>query len=87
MNNLLVEFLGTLFFVFIIISIGNPIAIGASLTLAILLGAKISGGHFNPAVSVAMTMAGKLPVNDLLLYVGSQVAGAVVALQLKKYVK
>jgi len=87
MNKLLVEFLGTLFFVFIIVSIGHPIAIGAALTLAILLGAKISGGHFNPAVSVAMAMAGKLPVNDLLLYVGSQVAGAVVALQLKKHLK
>jgi len=87
MNKFLVEFLGTLFFVFIIISIGHPIAIGASLTLAILLGAKISGGHFNPAVSVAMTMAGKLPINDLMLYIGSQVAGAVVALQLKKHLK
>lgn len=87
MNKFLVEFLGTLFFVFIIVSIGHPIAIGAALTLAILLGAKISGGHFNPAVSVAMAMAGKLPVNDLLLYVGSQVAGAVVALQLKKHLK
>jgi aquaporin Z len=87
MNKLLVEFLGTLFFVFIIVSIGHPIAIGAALTLAILLGAKISGGHFNPAVSVAMAMAGKLPVNDLMLYIGSQVAGAVVALQLKKHLK
>ena len=87
MNKFLVEFLGTLFFVFIIVSIGHPIAIGAALTLAILLGAKISGGHFNPAVSVAMAMAGKLPVNDLMLYIGSQVAGAVVALQLKKHLK
>ena len=87
MNKFIVEFLGTLFFVFIIVSIGHPIAIGAALTLAILLGAKISGGHFNPAVSVAMAMAGKLPVNDLMLYIGSQVAGAVVALQLKKHLK
>ena len=87
MNKFLVEFLGTLFFVFIIVSVGHPIAIGAALTLAILLGAKISGGHFNPAVSVAMAMAGKLPVNDLMLYAGSQVAGAVVALQLKKHLK
>jgi aquaporin Z len=87
MNKFLVEFLGTLFFVFIIVSVGHPLAIGAALTLAILLGGKISGGHFNPAVSVVMAMAGKLPTNDLLLYIGSQVAGGVVALQLKKHLK
>ena len=31
MNKFLVEFLGTLFFIFIILAIGNPIAIGAAL--------------------------------------------------------
>ena len=87
MNKFLVEFLGTLFFVFVILAIGQPIAIGAALTLAILVGGKFSGGHFNPAVSTAMAMGGKLPVNDLALYVLSQVAGAVVALQLHKRVR
>tara|TARA_B100000795_G_C22606075_1_gene363170 strand:- start:216 stop:479 length:264 start_codon:yes stop_codon:yes gene_type:complete len=87
MNKYLVEFLGTLFLVFVILAIGNPIAIGSSLTLAILLGGKISGGHFNPAVSTAMAMAGKIPVNDLVLYIISQVAGGVVALQLHKTVR
>jgi aquaporin Z len=84
MNKFLVEFLGTLFFIFIILAIGNPIAIGAALTLAILLGGKISGGHFNPAVSATMAMVGKIPVNDLVLYVLAQVAGGAVALQLHK---
>jgi len=84
MNKFLVEFLGTLFFVFVILAIGHPIAIGAALTLAILIGGKFSGGHFNPAVSAAMAMGGKLRVNDLALYVLSQVAGAAVALQLYK---
>tara|TARA_A100001011_G_C14305359_1_gene842825 strand:+ start:2504 stop:2767 length:264 start_codon:yes stop_codon:yes gene_type:complete len=87
MNKFLVEFLGTLFFVFVILAVGHPIAIGAGLTLAILVGGKISGGHFNPAVSTAMAMGGKLPVNDLALYVLSQVAGAAVALQLHKRVR
>ena len=84
MNKFLVEFVGTLFFIFIILAIGNPIAIGAALTLAILLGGKLSGGHFNPAVSATMAMAGKMPVNDLALYVLAQVAGGAVALQLHK---
>jgi len=84
MNKYLVEFLGTTFFIFVIISIGHPIAIGAALTLAILLGGKISGGHFNPAVSVAMTIAGKLKTNDLMMYVLAQVAGGTVAYQLYK---
>ena len=87
MNKFLVEFLGTLFFVFIIVSIGHPIAIGAALTLAILLGGRISGGHFNPAVSTTMALAGKLRVNDLALYVLSQVAGGVVAFQRHKRVR
>jgi aquaporin Z len=87
MNKFLVEFLGSLFFIFIILAIGNPIAIGSALTLAILLGGKISGGHFNPAVSTTMAMAGKLPVNDLALYVLSQVAGGAVAFQLHKRIR
>tara|TARA_B110000967_G_C18812927_1_gene524592 strand:+ start:518 stop:781 length:264 start_codon:yes stop_codon:yes gene_type:complete len=86
MNKYLVEFLGTLFLVFVILAIGNPVAIGSSLTLAILLGGKISGGHFNPAVSTTMAMAGKIPVNDLALYIISQVVGGVVAFQLHKTV-
>jgi len=84
MNKYLVEFLGATFFIFVIISIGHPIAIGAALTLAILIGGKISGGHFNPAVSVAMTIAGKLPLNDLMPYILAQVAGGAVAYQLYK---
>ena len=84
MNKFLIEFLGSMFFIFVILSIGNPVAIGAALTLAILLGGKISGGHFNPAVSVAMTIAGKLPMNDLMPYILAQVAGGAVAYQLYK---
>ena len=84
MNKYLVEFIGATFFIFVILSIGHPIAIGAALTLAILVGGKISGGHFNPAVSVAMTIAGKLPMNDLMPYILAQVAGGAVAYQLYK---
>ena len=87
MNKFLVEFLGSMFFIFVILAIGNPVAIGAALTLAILLGGNVSGGHFNPAVSTTMALAGKLPINDLALYILSQVAGGAVAFQLHRRVR
>ena len=65
-NKYLVEFLGTLFFLYIIIATNNALAIGAALALAIYLGGKISGGNFNPAVSVMMVVAGKLSKQDLI---------------------
>ena len=83
-QKLLVEFLGTVFFLYVILAVGHPLAIGLALAVAIMVGGKISGGHFNPAVSVAMTIAGKLPMNDLMPYILAQVAGGAVAYQLYK---
>jgi len=48
---------------------------------------SVSGGNFNPAVSIMMVAAGKLPKNDLLPYVLAQVAGGLAALELYKRVK
>ena len=87
MNKLLVEFLGTLFFLFIIISTGNALAIGAALAIAILVGGKISGGHYNPAVTVMMTAAGKLPAKETIPYIVAQIAGGLVAFELYKHIK
>ena len=84
MNKYFVEFLGTVFFIYVILAIGEPFAIGLALALAIMLGARISGGNFNPAVSVVMAAAGKLPMSDLLPYVVAQVSGGLVALELYK---
>lgn len=85
MNKYLVEFLGTLFFLYIILSTGEAVPIGLALILAIILGGKISGGNFNPAVSLMMVSAGKLPVNDLLPYILAQIAGGLVALQIYRF--
>jgi|TARA_B100000963_G_C22598959_1_gene659279 aquaporin Z len=84
MNNYLAEFFGAAFFVYIILATGNPLAIGAALALAILITSSISGGHINPAVSIVMASAGKLPVNDLLPYCLAQIFGGLVALELYK---
>jgi len=87
MNKFIVEFLGTLFFLYVILATGNPLAIGLALTVAIMAGGKISGGHFNPAVSVMMAAGGKLPLKNLLPYVVAQVAGGLAALELHKRVR
>jgi glycerol uptake facilitator-like aquaporin len=87
MNKILVEFLGTLFFLYVILTTGNALAIGAALSIAIILGGKISGGNFNPAVTVMMAVAGKQSMNEILPYVLAQVAGGLAALELSKRIK
>jgi glycerol uptake facilitator-like aquaporin len=87
MNKYLVEFIGSILFVYVILATGNPLAIGAALALIILIASPISGGHINPAVSVVMSSAGRLPTMDLLPYVVAQVLGGLVALQLYKRYK
>jgi len=84
---LLMEFIGTAIFIFIIISTGNPIFIGASLALLILVAQNISGGHFNPAVSITMAVANNLPTTELLPYLIAQILGALLALEIYKRVK
>jgi glycerol uptake facilitator-like aquaporin len=86
MQQYLAEFSGTLFFVYVILATGNPLAIGAALALVILLAAPISGGHMNPAVSITMASLGKIDRAELIPYVLAQVFGALVALEIyKKY--
>jgi aquaporin Z len=86
-NKYLVEFLGTLFFLYVIIATGNALAIGAALALVIYLGGKISGGNFNPAVSVMMVVAGKLPKQELIGYILAQILGGLAAFELYKRFK
>ena len=87
MYKYLVEFLGTTFFVYIILATGNPLAIGAALALVILLASSISGGHINPAVSIVMASAGKISTSDLIPYIMAQVFGGLVALEIYKRFK
>ena len=67
---------------------GNPLGIafvGVSLAfgLTVLTGAyafgHISGGHFNPAVSLGLFAGGRFPAGDLLPYIAAQVIGAIAA--------
>lgn len=59
--------------------LGIALAFGLTvLTMVYALG-PISGGHFNPAVTVGLTVGGRFPLRELAHYVLAQVAGAIVA--------
>lgn len=82
MNKYLVEFLGTLFLVFIIFATGNWIAIGIGLAIPVLLAGPISGGAFNPAVTISLYAAGKLSKSDVIPYIIVQILGGLTAFYL-----
>lgn len=79
MNKYFVEFLGTMFLMYVILVTGNWLAIGAALGIAVMLGGAISGGAFNPAVAVSLYASGKLPKADVLPYVVAEILGALSA--------
>lgn len=79
-NQYLIEFLGTLFFAYTIFLTGNYLAIGAALSIAILLG----GGMYNPAIAIAKFYNGDLSSTDLVPYIVSQILGALVAVTILK---
>jgi aquaporin Z len=87
MKKYLVEFIGTFFLVFTVgatvIAPGAgamaPIAIGASLMVMVFAGGHVSGGHFNPAVTLAVWIRGKCDTKDVLPYWVAQFAAALLA--------
>ena len=87
MQELLIEYVGTVFFLYVIIVSGNPRAIGAALAFAVYLGGPISGGNFNPAVTVLMTLAGKQSPTLLVPYILVQILGALTVFELYKRVR
>ena len=81
------EFLGTIFFIYVILATNNPLAIGAALALVLLLIGNITGGYVNPAVTIALASAGKLPTNEVFPYILLQVFGGLIALEIYKRYK
>ncbi len=93
-KKLVAEFLGTFWLVFggcgsAVLAAAFPelgiglLGVALAFGLTVLTGAYafggISGGHFNPAVSVGLMVAGRFPARDLIPYVIVQLIGAVVA--------
>ncbi|RUM95576.1 aquaporin Z [Pseudaminobacter arsenicus] len=59
--------------------LGVALAFGLTVLTMVYAVGGISGGHFNPAVSVGLAVAGRLPAKDLVPYVIAQLVGAVIA--------
>jgi aquaporin Z len=93
MNKYICELIGTFFLVLTIgcTVIGGgagvipPLAIGSALMVMIFAGGHISGGHFNPAVTLGVWLRGRCPNADVLPYMIFQVIGAVAASFTVKY--
>jgi aquaporin Z len=83
-RKLVVEFIGTFFLVFTICDAVKyadgvaPLAIGAVLMVMVYAGGHISGAHYNPAVSTAVMLRGKLASSEWGPYVAAQLLGALV---------
>jgi len=79
------EFIGTFFLVFTVglnvlgSSPAPALSIGASLMCMIYALGGVSGAHFNPAVTVALTLAGKSPAGDIPHYMAAQLLGGLSA--------
>jgi aquaporin Z len=95
MKKYLVEFIGSFFLVFTIgmtvVTPGAgdmaPLAIGSVLAVMIFAGGHISGGHFNPAVTLGVWLRGRCPTADVAPYMGAQAGGALVAAAAVKALK
>ena len=59
--------------------LGIAFGFGLGLAAAITAFGHLSGGHFNPAVTTAATVAGKFPARDLIPYWIAQLVGGFVA--------
>jgi aquaporin Z len=80
-----VEFIGTFF---LVLTVGMavatagalaPLAVGAVLMVMVFAGGHVSGGHYNPAVSLAVLLRGKLTPTAAAAYVVTQAVAAIVA--------
>ena len=88
MKKYIVEFIGTFFLVatigFTVLKPGDagamaPLAIGSVLMVMIFAGGHVSGGHYNPAVTLAVYLRGKCPAADVVPYWLAQVVGGAAA--------
>jgi aquaporin Z len=84
-RKLVVEFIGTFFLVFTVgasVRSGNalaPLAIGSALMVMVYAGGHISGGHYNPAVTLAALVRGRIESRGAVGYWIAQLAAGLVA--------
>jgi aquaporin Z len=87
MKKYIVELIGTFFLVFTVgmtviktdAGVIPPLAIGSALMVMIYAGGHISGGHYNPAVTLGVFIRGRCDARDVIPYWIAQFAGAALA--------
>lgn len=79
MKRYLAELLGTFFLAITVIFVRDPYAIGLMFMAMVYLFGGVSGGHFNPAVSLGFWLRGKVNTVTMLGYFLAQTIGAVLA--------
>tara|TARA_Y100000310_G_scaffold118140_1_gene116921 strand:- start:184 stop:441 length:258 start_codon:yes stop_codon:yes gene_type:complete len=79
MLKLVAELLGSFIFVLVVLKVGKAVPIAITLAAAIYAFGNISGGHFNPAISLTMYFNQTLPFQSLLGYIAAQCLGGVAA--------
>jgi len=77
MKRLIVEMVGT-FFLAMAVATGNPLAMGAMLMAVMYMGAHVSGGQYNPAVSSAVTASGDMKSEMFWKYFCMQTIGVLI---------
>ena len=82
--NYLYEFIGSILFIFVVLSTNNPLIIGLTFSLIMLILKNLSGGYINPIISVTMAVSGKLPIDDVFPYCVVQILGGLFAYEIYK---
>lgn len=93
-KQILIEILGSFFFISVILNTLTDTALGAiapitvavALLAAIYFGYKTSGAHFNPAVSFAMFLKKQIPIETLLGYIFAQMLGGILAVLFSDFI-
>lgn len=85
-KELFAEFLGTMILILAVIRAENGFEIGTTYAVIIFLFNKTSGANFNPAITLAMTVAGKQKPNMILPYILMQLLGALTALYISNHI-
>ncbi|MDR1788913.1 MAG: aquaporin [Opitutaceae bacterium] len=85
MKKYIVEFIGSFFLVLTVCTAGalgtaaSLLAVGAALMVMVYAGGHVSGGHYNPAVTLGVYLRGGFKKEDVLPYWAAQFAGALAA--------
>jgi len=84
---ILVEFLGTFLFLSVIVATSNPWIIGGALAVLMALSGSVSGGYFNPAVTITSFYNHTIAIDTAVAYIAVQIAGGLLAITVYNQMK